>query len=1254
MPLTTNLSVSPYFDDFDTNSDYYRILFKPATAVQVREMNQMQAMLQNQIEEFGDHILRSGTVLSGCQFAFKYSMPYVKILDNSESGAAVDVARYTGYFTEGQTNKVNAKIVHTIAGFEGSNPDLNTLYLEYVDGGTNFDIDQYEEDEILKIYSADKRLHNIIITDPSSGFSNSDTVVILSAIEVANVTSGTSEGITLGSSEVLLDDNGTPTVRVETYAAQEVLDEENTVLLYIKPVNSDLAPTPEASYWENLQVGTILIGQTTGQEVKVTKVRGSGATGKITTTRTGSIASADISTGGKEYDILPYISLYSTTATTLQVGQLNLTPQDFVTKVQVASSVQFTNPVGYGFGANVTEGKIYQKGHFLKVDTQFAIVSKYSNTPSDLSIGFDTTESVVNVFTDSTLYDNALGFSNEGAPGANRLQLIPKLVAKTIAEEEVDPAYFPIVKFNNGRPFAINEMTQYGKLGDMIARRTFEESGNYTLDPFRLATKSVDNIANTDTHFTYVIDPGHAYINGYRVKTISNFVKEVPKSTVIDTETEIGRDLEYGNYILVNNVAGMFDFKNADDLELYETASSKLDDANGPSTGTSGMGSQVGSAKIRSVTLESGIPGTPAATYRLYVFDINMNAGKNFGRDVRSVYSSAGANFGAGDAVLTSGSEYTLRELKSTGSGDANGDFIPATYRQKTDIIDAGTQSLILSSGRATALDGNAANNIVYTYRTSTDNLTVGAAGTISITASGSTIFPYIGSLTDVEKRDIILVPNQDLTAASTFATGLTFTTDASGTYTLLTLTGGTANFSTNVQAGDWITDGVNTSLVIEVVGQDAIRVINNGSYPTAGTLKRTFPAHVPIHNFTASTNNPYTSLIADLGVTFSSDITNALTATYNLKNEDTSSVALSVRRNRFVKLTTAGGFTDVAARSLGIPGIIRMRAVYNGTTTAADNITSEFYVDMGHTSNYWGLGTLRRRDDARATLAATILVEVDYLVPASRGGLKTVDSYPVDDEKTLATLTSTGTNIHNLEIPVITVSGETHDLRESFDFRPFVDQTATDATTAGAADTDPSNAITFAGATGLQFPRPQGDIVYDIRSYRSRTDEIYINIDGDFIVAEGASKLDKQDPNSLILYKIEIPPYPSLPQVLSADLKEIAFTQCQNGRDSAIYRDHAYGIQVERIDDQNDGYTMEEIGKLERRLEALEYSQNVSDLEESVKNRKIPSSVDSTLERFKFGFFVDNFENYDLAATQSAEYRASIYEYVLQPGARL
>ena len=70
MPLNTNLSASPYFDDYDRSDNYYRILFKPATAVQVREVNQLQTMLQDQIEQFGDHILKAGTILDGCQFTF--------------------------------------------------------------------------------------------------------------------------------------------------------------------------------------------------------------------------------------------------------------------------------------------------------------------------------------------------------------------------------------------------------------------------------------------------------------------------------------------------------------------------------------------------------------------------------------------------------------------------------------------------------------------------------------------------------------------------------------------------------------------------------------------------------------------------------------------------------------------------------------------------------------------------------------------------------------------------------------------------------------------------------------------------------------------------------------------------------------------------------------------------------------------------------------------------------------------------------
>ncbi|MFN5249715.1 MAG: DUF4815 domain-containing protein, partial [Bacteroidota bacterium] len=70
MPLSTDLSVSPYFDTYNPNKDYYKILFRPGVAVQVRELNELQSMLQNQIEKFGDNIFKRGTIVDGCNFVF--------------------------------------------------------------------------------------------------------------------------------------------------------------------------------------------------------------------------------------------------------------------------------------------------------------------------------------------------------------------------------------------------------------------------------------------------------------------------------------------------------------------------------------------------------------------------------------------------------------------------------------------------------------------------------------------------------------------------------------------------------------------------------------------------------------------------------------------------------------------------------------------------------------------------------------------------------------------------------------------------------------------------------------------------------------------------------------------------------------------------------------------------------------------------------------------------------------------------------
>ena len=65
---------APYNDDFNSDSvqftgaegkNYLRILFKPGYSVQVRELNQMQSILQSQIDKFGQSIYKEGPILDG-------------------------------------------------------------------------------------------------------------------------------------------------------------------------------------------------------------------------------------------------------------------------------------------------------------------------------------------------------------------------------------------------------------------------------------------------------------------------------------------------------------------------------------------------------------------------------------------------------------------------------------------------------------------------------------------------------------------------------------------------------------------------------------------------------------------------------------------------------------------------------------------------------------------------------------------------------------------------------------------------------------------------------------------------------------------------------------------------------------------------------------------------------------------------------------------------------------------------------------
>ena len=83
--------VDPYFDDFNSanveNKNYLRILFKPGVSVQVRELNQMQSILQSQIDKLGRSIYKEGPVLDGTTY-YENTIDYIDIDISAASATA--------------------------------------------------------------------------------------------------------------------------------------------------------------------------------------------------------------------------------------------------------------------------------------------------------------------------------------------------------------------------------------------------------------------------------------------------------------------------------------------------------------------------------------------------------------------------------------------------------------------------------------------------------------------------------------------------------------------------------------------------------------------------------------------------------------------------------------------------------------------------------------------------------------------------------------------------------------------------------------------------------------------------------------------------------------------------------------------------------------------------------------------------------------------------------------------------------------
>ncbi len=155
MPQETNLNVSPYFDDFDAINGYYRVLFKPGYPVQARELTTIQSILQNQIEQFGNHFFKEGSVVipGGVNYVDSY-----KAVELQNLYLGTNVIAYLpsliGRTLRGQNSGVRATVIGVL-DFTNSDRGNNTLYVNYLnsDSQTN-SYEGFADGEILLIEGA--------------------------------------------------------------------------------------------------------------------------------------------------------------------------------------------------------------------------------------------------------------------------------------------------------------------------------------------------------------------------------------------------------------------------------------------------------------------------------------------------------------------------------------------------------------------------------------------------------------------------------------------------------------------------------------------------------------------------------------------------------------------------------------------------------------------------------------------------------------------------------------------------------------------------------------------------------------------------------------------------------------------------------------------------------------------------------------------------------------------------------------------
>lgn len=376
-----------------------------------------------------------------------------------------------------------------------------------------------------------------------------------------------------------------------------------------------------------------------------------------------------------------------------------------------------SNPaIGVGTRFSTHGGEYFAQGRIVFAAAQNLIISKYTSNPT-VNVGFKVIEDIVTVSDTDALYDNQGATPNVASPGADRYRIRLTLIDQ--ANVDSDENFIQIAQVVRGSiqsSVASPTGEQYNKLGDVLAMRTKEESGNYIVDPFILTFANNDS---DNTKLDFKIDPGTAYVNGYRVSKTVETVLPVNKPRTTITNNNDVTAAGYGNYYVVSGNKGIPNINTFEQFDLRDTVGYG--------------GSTIGTARVRAVE-EDG------ANWRIYMFNFQMNAGSNE-RSVKSIGTSV-TNYwnvvlensqakrkDAGDDGLLFG----LPESRPQAISD-----ISLTVQRyfSTSTNGSGQASLNLSASGETFADTNLW--VTGASDSDTEVVTVSGAGTSSVSVSGA------------------------------------------------------------------------------------------------------------------------------------------------------------------------------------------------------------------------------------------------------------------------------------------------------------------------------------------------------------------------------------------------------------------------------------------------------------------------------------------------------------------------------------